>query len=315
VPNPSSTSRPTSTPACPAGCDTWFDGCNYCSCDQDNPGQCREGHATHNKCHQWNAPTCAKRVETALPSLNPTIPSPPTPRPSTVAACPVGCDIWFDGCNYCTCDYGLPGKCLAGTTTRTVCHEYQAPECGKWNQTPTPTVTPKIPTSQPTTLPACPYGCRTWFDGCNYCHCDGVGQCDPDSITHVHPDDCEANQAPKCMKSDDPDTTPMPTPNPTPARTYPTRRPTDADQGREDTGGTTNGGASTESSGSNPAVIIILVLVILLVLGFGGYWYYQTRVVERSSDKYKTLIGGGKSLFDENKSNRVLDETFATHDL
>ena len=38
--------------------------------------------------------------------------------------CPMGCDVWYDGCNNCTCDNGELGAC-----TRRFCIQYTEPYC------------------------------------------------------------------------------------------------------------------------------------------------------------------------------------------
>merc|ERR550517_120035 len=221
---------------------------------------------------------------------------------------------------------------LGSTVTRSVCHQYQPPRCSKWNPTPSPTIPPTSPTPQPTAVAACPEGCVNWYDGCNWCTCMGVGQCNPDSITNVHPDDCIEGRGPHCDLFDTSQPTAQTTPRPTPQGYIPspTASPKTTDENENNDGSA----PTSDSGGSNTTVIVILVVVVLLVLGFGAYWYYQTQIAVSGSDKYKSLIsGGGRSGFEENKggtelttrlsvnkggeagSNRGLDETFATHDL
>jgi cysteine-rich repeat protein len=194
---------------CPAGCASWYDGCNTCSCDGDgNTIAC-----TQRFCPVYDPPECAVLDVCGDGIVAPTEDcddgnNDPFDGCSPTCEdefCPDGCDTWFDGCNTCLCD-ATTG--LSACTQR-VCQVYDpaeclvVDECGDGVQTRNEACddgnTDPFDGCSPTCeVETCPDGCDTWFDGCNTCLCDaatGLAAC----TQRV----CQVYDPPECLVLDE----------------------------------------------------------------------------------------------------------------
>jgi len=99
----------TCQPSCVPNCESWFDGCNTCQCDEETNlvTSCTKMFCEdHNYAHSY----C---LDTSPPSQG---------------YCPEGCVRWYDGCNTCKCGGGEFG----GYCTEMACSQQQQPRCNQW---------------------------------------------------------------------------------------------------------------------------------------------------------------------------------------
>merc|ERR1719166_143326 len=75
---------------CPAGCTSFYDGCNTCKCD----GVGKLGACTKKFCVTKNKPRCLSSESN-----------------NDTKMCPKNCALWFDGCNNCRCMEEGKGAC------------------------------------------------------------------------------------------------------------------------------------------------------------------------------------------------------------
>lgn len=88
----------------PAGCLSWYDGCNWCSRESGSA----LAACTLRYCYLYDAPFSCTEYENNTP--------PPIPAE---------CKVWYDGCNTCTADEN--GTNLG--CTEMACETYAAPRC------------------------------------------------------------------------------------------------------------------------------------------------------------------------------------------
>ena len=130
---------------CPAGCKSWYDGCNTCECLSTN----QLGACTKRACMQYDTPKCNYYEDDSYID--------DTSNDYVIDdndECPKDCSTWYDGCNTCQCNNGKLGAC-----TKRFCAVYEEAKC-----------LDRI----------CPRDCERWYDGCNTCKCkkDGsLGDC------------------------------------------------------------------------------------------------------------------------------------------
>lgn len=156
---------------CPAGCKSWYDGCNTCACTAPGQGMCTEmACASPGTAKCMDAPAqgectadVAKKNTASCPMARCMAPSPCAD--GTFPALLEEPEVNADGkcclkmCNFAAC----PAEANQPTSSVTV------------------------------TNAMCPAGCKTWFDGCNTCMCTAPGQ---GGCTKKM---CMTKQAPKCM--------------------------------------------------------------------------------------------------------------------
>lgn len=125
---------------CPINCTTYFDGCNNCTCLNGDDA------CTNKICKTKSTPTCTNCTGNLVwnPCGSDCTPTCTDPNPKNCSTeCVPRCE--------CTADlpYYHNGYCVTAET----CSD------------PPPT----------TTIPQCPFGCETYFDGCNTCACNSNG--------------------------------------------------------------------------------------------------------------------------------------------
>ena len=158
------TARP-ATASCPAKCRLFFDGCNTCSCSPfdvryktNRALACTRKYCATlrpSQCLQYAKPPVSPTETTTVQQTTTTTKATTT---TTVKQPTVCCTAMTPTCL----------ACAAGVSVDEYCAKFP----GKFGcpSSPKPTTT--------TTLgnPVCPATCRQWFDGCNTCSCQGVGQ-------------------------------------------------------------------------------------------------------------------------------------------
>uniref|UniRef100_A0A0G4HD85 Antistasin-like domain-containing protein n=1 Tax=Chromera velia CCMP2878 TaxID=1169474 RepID=A0A0G4HD85_9ALVE len=126
---------------CPDDCVTWFDGCNYCSCEEGKVSGC-----TKMLCHEQDGePRCTRRrgeIGEETTPKPPTTQTPPLPAEGPEGCTPVVCPSGF--APFVSDPAACPGK--------NCCPDACLPE-GK-----------------------CSLNCEAWYDGCNSCGCTDEGQ-------------------------------------------------------------------------------------------------------------------------------------------
>lgn len=122
---------------CPHDCITFFDGCNTCQCDlggyiksctqkfcaskgRQQCKACRNVACTTDLCRDGKPRRLIDGKCCACSSVQ--APSPPPD-------CPIGCQIWFDGCNHCSCKNGEIGACTRKACSNIVTSQ---PYCKTW---------------------------------------------------------------------------------------------------------------------------------------------------------------------------------------
>jgi len=97
-------------------------------------------------------------------------------------SCPFGCLTYYNGCNSCKCDeQGAMVGC-----TRRACFALSPPKCLEYR-----------PRMEPSPRMGCPYGCLSYYNGCNWCKCDGQGAMGVCTLRF-----CERRGPAKCLKYD-----------------------------------------------------------------------------------------------------------------
>lgn len=86
-------------------CGKWFDGCNTCSVKNEETEKCTEQF-----CDEYAKPFCLKKPDEIK-----------VEKPKA----PLGCTLWFDGCN--TCKVKPNGR--MGGCTKKSCDNDEEPEC------------------------------------------------------------------------------------------------------------------------------------------------------------------------------------------
>jgi len=196
---PEPTAAPDALPAemCPHACKRWYDGCQVCSCQSQGVlGKCNGGACPYRgraHCLEFCpvvrcAAACPAGATRKLTSEG--CETCECQFPATEKPCASGCTRWFDGCNSHNCE----GSGVLGAGTKKACapsamqqprcetrcparhtlkcsvefcphgFEHDSNGCGLCGCKARPTGT------------TCPVFCRSWFDGCNVCNCEGDGR-------------------------------------------------------------------------------------------------------------------------------------------
>ena len=157
---------------CSEGCAVWNDGCNECECDESG----KLTKCTEKACLVQQTPFCVrpKRMmhtmmptmekpelldgevkKTSLPTYTKELPTLTKDLPTDkFEVCPVGCKVWNDGCNECSCD--APGK--TGACTTRYCIQQGTPSCTERVELPGKPQKPDCSTVFCAAIAECPAG-------------------------------------------------------------------------------------------------------------------------------------------------------------
>lgn len=189
---------------CPAGCTEWFDGCNTCGCD--GPGQitaCTEMWCSMPEtpqCYSWDGEDMEwDMYDTTTTSPKPLITSDPMMMSTTTPLPRMCCRAMTADCMSCSLGVTVEEYCgsnpdTVGCGTGDMVQIDDGPMMLGGNQDDNGCILDAgyewceskgyclrsweedCPNGNGEDVQACPEGCTTWFDGCNTCTCNGVGQ-------------------------------------------------------------------------------------------------------------------------------------------